>query len=76
MYRISYHGCMADKKVQILNVILNAFIEMGFYISIVSLLFITKYPLYIQAFGASFSVFFWGLKCLLNKKWIYKHYTY
>ena len=76
MYRISYHGCMADKKVQILNVILNAFIEMGFYISIVSLLFITKYPLYIQAFGASFSVFFWGLKCLINKKWIYKHYPW
>jgi O-antigen ligase len=67
---------MANKKIYVLNIILNAFIEMGFYISILFLLFITKYPLYFQGFGAIISIFFWCLKCLVNRKWIYKHYPW
>ncbi len=51
-------------------------IETGFYISIGTLLFITKIPLYYQAFGMCFSIIFWGILCLINQKIVYKHYPW
>ncbi|MDD4028480.1 MAG: O-antigen ligase family protein [Caldisericia bacterium] len=67
---------MKIDKNRIGNSFLNAGIEIGFYTSILTLLFITKLPLYYQGLGASISIFFWLSKCLFNQKWIYKHYPW
>jgi hypothetical protein len=58
------------------NAFFNAGIEIGFYLSILTLLFITKLPLYCQGLGALVSLFFWGSKCIVYKKWFYKHYPW
>ncbi|MCK5849145.1 MAG: O-antigen ligase family protein [Caldisericia bacterium] len=60
----------------VLNAFLNFGIEFGFYVSIISLLFITRIPLYYQGFGAGITILFWLVKSLLNKRFIYKHYPW
>lgn len=51
-------------------------IEIGFYISILTLLYIKIIPLTYQAIGASISLFFWLIKSILQSKASYIHYPW
>lgn len=60
----------------ILLKVCDIFIELGFYLSIITLLNIKVIPLTYQAIGAFISVFFWIIKSFLKNKIEYIHYPW
>lgn len=56
--------------------ICDFFIELGFYISILTLLNIKLIPLTYQAIGALFSIIFWIIKSVTQNKIVYIHYPW
>lgn len=62
-------------KLTLIN-ICDIFIEIGFYIALLTLLNIKLLPLTYQAIGALISVFFWFIKSILQNKVAYIHYPW
>lgn len=51
-------------------------IEFGFYVTVFFFVQFPNFPLYYQAFGSVIAIFFWLLKSLIDKKWVYQHYPW